>query len=61
VSFFAFRCCRTASAKNLAKSSDNTPPLCLPQKRDLQEQLFQFLVLTRHGDLEKMRKIGVGK
>ena len=32
VSFFAFRCWRTASAKNMAKSSDNTSSLCQRQE-----------------------------
>jgi hypothetical protein len=43
VSPFAFRCFRTASAENLAKSFDNTPPFCQPQKGHLQEQLFHFI------------------
>jgi len=42
VIFFTFRCCRTASAKNMAKSSDNTSPLCQSKTLHLQEQLFQF-------------------
>ena len=43
VIFFAFRCWRTASAKNLAKFFDNTLALCQPQKRELQEQVFQLV------------------
>jgi hypothetical protein len=40
---FTFRCLRTASAKNLAKSFDSTPPVCQPKKGHLQEQLFHFI------------------
>jgi hypothetical protein len=40
VNLLPVRCFRTASAKNLAKSFDNTPPICQPQKGHLQEQLF---------------------